>query len=247
MHIIGVIDLKDGNAVHARGGRREQYAPIARSAGLEVNGNPLVLARMYLEAFKLSDIYVADLNAIRSTGSGSQDDIIGVISALGASLWIDAGIARAADARRVVSAGAHILVVGLETLPSFDALADICRSSPRPVIFSLDLREGAPFAGGAAAGVDSPETIAAQAVRAGAQSIVVLDLARVGAREGPDVSLLHRVRAAVPDTPVLAGGGIRDLQDLQQLAQIGCAGALVATAIHEGRLTPADIAAARAL
>ncbi len=46
---------------------------------------------------------------------------------------------------------------------------------------------------------------------------------------------------------MFTGGGVRGIDDLQQLARIGCAGALVATAIHEGRLTPADIAAANEL
>jgi phosphoribosylformimino-5-aminoimidazole carboxamide ribotide isomerase len=44
---------------------------------------------------------------------------------------------------------------------------------------------------------------------------------------------------------VLAGGGVRDLDDLRQLAEFGCDGALVASALHDGRLTAADVAVAR--
>jgi phosphoribosylformimino-5-aminoimidazole carboxamide ribotide isomerase len=46
----------------------------------------------------------------------------------------------------------------------------------------------------------------------------------------------------VPDVDLLAGGGVRGLDDLEQLARIGCAGALVATTIHQGILTPAEVA-----
>jgi len=45
---------------------------------------------------------------------------------------------------------------------------------------------------------------------------------------------------------LLAGGGVRDPGDLRELAQLGCTGALVATALHDGRLTAEDVAAARA-
>jgi phosphoribosylformimino-5-aminoimidazole carboxamide ribotide isomerase len=44
---------------------------------------------------------------------------------------------------------------------------------------------------------------------------------------------------------LLAGGGVRDVEDLRALAARGCDGALVATALHDGRIGARDIAAAR--
>ena len=241
MRIIGVIDLKDGQAVHARGGRRELYAPVNRSGDTAVDGDPLALARVYIDTFGLSDIYVADLDAIAS--KTIQTATIAGVSALGASLWVDAGIAHAGDTTQVVAAGAETLVVGLETLASFEALAEICAHGARPVAFSLDLRAGAPI-GGTAASL-APEQIARRAADAGAQAIIVLDVARVGVSGGPDFALLRRIHSAIPTVPVYAGGGVRGIDDLRQLADIGCAGALVATAIHERRLTPSAVAAIR--
>ena len=243
VRIIGVIDLKDGKAVHARGGRRDLYAPVHQSAGLVVNGNPLTLARLYIDTFGLPEIYLADLDAIAS--HTLQTGTIREVSAAGAPLWVDAGIAQAGDTEPVVEAGAQTLVAGLETLTSFDALADICAHSPRPVAFSLDLRGGTPMSVNAQG--YSPEEIARRAVDAGAEMVIVLDVGRVGAAVGPDFDLLRRLQAAIPAAQLFAGGGVRGIDDLRQLAGTGCAGALVATAIHEGRLSPADITAARAL
>jgi len=48
----------------------------------------------------------------------------------------------------------------------------------------------------------------------------------------------------VTGAALLAGGGVRSLDDLRQLSRIGCDGALIATALHDGRLTAADVAAA---
>lgn len=244
MRIIGVIDLKDGIAVHARGGRRELYAPVHQSAGTVVHGDSLALARVYVDTFGLSEIYLADLDAIGS--KMLQVQAIRAISRLGARLWVDAGLARVNDAPAVSDAGAQTIVVGLETLESFDTLTDICRHSARPVAFSLDLRNGTPI-GGEAFAASTPEQIARRAVEAGAHTVIVLDVARVGVAAGPDFDVLKRIRSAVPAVPLFAGGGVRGIDDLRQLAGAGCAGALVATALHDGRLTRADVAAASAL
>ena len=66
MRLIGVIDVKDGHAVHARGGRRETYAPVSKAAGTSIDGDPVRLARVYLDTFGIDDIYIADLDAIAS-------------------------------------------------------------------------------------------------------------------------------------------------------------------------------------
>jgi phosphoribosylformimino-5-aminoimidazole carboxamide ribotide isomerase len=239
VRIIGVIDLKEGQAVHARGGRRDLYSPIQRSAGAIVDGDPLALVGVYVETFGLSEVYVADLDAIAS--HPLQAETIRGIGARGASLWIDAGVAHPDQTAAVLEAGAHMLVVGLETLASFEDLPEICVQSAQPVAFSLDLRDGASMSRTVAA---PAEDIARRAVDAGAQAVIVLDVARVGAAGGPDFDLLGRIRSAVPDVDLLAGGGVRGLDDLEQLARIGCAGALVATALHEGHLTRTDVATA---
>jgi phosphoribosylformimino-5-aminoimidazole carboxamide ribotide isomerase len=241
VHIIGVIDLKDGKAVHARGGRRETYAPVAQSAGVSIDGNAVTLARAYVEAFGLDTIYVADLNAI--AGDTPHDEVVRGIGGCGASLMVDAGVRRARDAQRIAGAGERTIVVGLETLQSFDALSEICGSCSS-VAFSLDLRDGVPLSGGAAGAGETPEEIAVKAASAGAEAIIVLDVARVGTGSGPDLQTVRRIRQRVSEAAVLAGGGVRNLADLGELARIGCDGALVASALHDGRLTAADVAAA---
>ena len=64
MRIIGVIDILDGRAVHARAGNRSAYAPIERAAGVRIDGNVEALARVYVETLGVKELYVADLDAI---------------------------------------------------------------------------------------------------------------------------------------------------------------------------------------
>ena len=239
MRIIGVIDLKDGQAVHARGGRREEYHAVSNATGTAINGDAVQLAGVYLNTFGLTDIYVADLDAIGS--AAANDHVVRSICGLGANVLVDAGVTSLDAARRVAATGADGVIVGLETLESFESLRQLCEHYP--VIFSLDLRNGAPMCS-AALDPLSPEDLARQAVTAGAQAIIVLDVARVGGQAGPDLQMLKRIRLVVRESQVLAGGGVRSLSDLQQLANIGCDGALVATALHDGRLTASDVSVA---
>ena len=238
MRIIGVIDLKDGLAVHARGGRRDEYAMVSEAAETVINGDAAKLAGVYLESLGLTDIYVADLDAI--TSAAPNDDVVRSICRLGGNVMVDGGVSTLEDAHRVAAAGAHEVIVGLETLPSFDILRDMCRH--HPVAFSLDLRNGIPMNGAGRTGL-SPEDLAREAVAAGAKAIIVLDVARVGGTAGPDTEMLKRIRAVVTGAALLAGGGVRGLDDLKLLDRIGCDGALIATALHDGRLTASDVAA----
>jgi phosphoribosylformimino-5-aminoimidazole carboxamide ribotide isomerase len=77
-------------------------------------------------------------------------------------------------------------------------------------------------------------------------ALLVLDLARVGTGAGgPELGLLSELRRAHPTVELLAGGGVGSRADLERLADAGCDGALVATALHDGRLGRAAIEAVR--
>ena len=242
MRVIGVIDLRGGEAVHARKGVRDQYEPVRRAAGVLFKpGDAVALATVYAERLGVTELYVADLDAILERRPNTV--LIERLVAHVRLLWLDAGISTVEQALRARALGAATVIVGLETLESFDALAAICDTvDGNNVAFSLDLRNGAPVLSGIPPG-DPPEAMAACASDAGARSVIVHDLARVGADTGVDFDLVGRVRRAVPEVTLLAGGGVRGMADLVRLAETGCDAALVASALHDGRLGATDVAA----
>jgi phosphoribosylformimino-5-aminoimidazole carboxamide ribotide isomerase len=77
--------------------------------------------------------------------------------------------------------------------------------------------------------------------------VIVIDLARVGTVRGIDVGLLSRIHSAAPTPGLVAGGGVRGWDDLVQIAKAGCNAALVATALHDGRISAAEISEAQKL
>lgn len=244
MTLIGVVDLMAGRAVRARGGARQRYLPVARAGGTLVAGDPLKLAHAYSE-LGLKTLYVADLDAI--AGAQMNRAMLCELAAV-APLWVDAGVASTEAAQRVADIGRARPVVGLETLPSFDALSAICASlGGAQVGFSLDLRDGIPVASAGLLYREPAPSIAKRATEAGAGTVLVVDLWRVGAAAGPDFDLLARVREAVPRPDLFMGGGIRGLDDMERLAGMGCDGAFVATAVYDGTLSAADVAVASRL
>jgi phosphoribosylformimino-5-aminoimidazole carboxamide ribotide isomerase len=173
-----------------------------------------------------------------------QRALLGALAGLRGRLLVDAAVTTPDRARELVADGATRVVVGLETLPSFDALTLVARAvGSKRVAFSLDLRDGATLAEAPLSG--TPLEVARAAVVAGAGAIIVLDLARVGSGRGVDLVLVQTLRCALPHVELLAGGGIGTARDLERLAHAGLDGALVATALHDGRIKRDDVAAIR--
>ncbi len=233
MRVIGVIDLKGGKAVHARGGSRDLYEPVhSVLLSEDQRGDAMALARAYRERLGLPEIYVADLDRI--TKGGPLSETVASIAAVGVPLMVDAGITSVTSAAAVLATGARRVVVGLETLTSLEELASIVEGvGPSGVVFSLDVRGEQVLTrpAGALTGVE-PVAVAREATSCGIRSVVVLDLARVGRSGGPRMSLVEQVRGACPDVELIAGGGVRDRKDIDRLAAIGCDAALVGTALH---------------
>jgi phosphoribosylformimino-5-aminoimidazole carboxamide ribotide isomerase len=241
VRVIPVLDLNGGRAVHSRGGRREHYAPV-QSKLARPAGDAVALARAYRDVLGSTECYLADLDAI--SGAEPQWTLLRAITAQGARWLVDAACTTTHRAREILDTGGARVVVGLETLSGFAALASLCRAMGRDrVVFSLDLYHSKPLIRAGAAIPGGPVEIAREAASAGVAALLMLDLARVGSGGGIDLALARRIRNAHPTLELLAGGGVEGEQDLERAAQAGLDGVLVATALHDGRIGAAQIQA----
>jgi phosphoribosylformimino-5-aminoimidazole carboxamide ribotide isomerase len=238
MRIIPVLDLTAGVVVRAAGGRRREYRPVV--SPLTTSSRPLDVADAFRAHFGLTELYVADLDAIG--GAPPALDLYAALRAAGFRLWVDAGVLAADRALALAEAGIERVVVGLETAAGPDVLADACREYGDRVVFSLDLKGGMPLGDAAAWGGEDARAVAEKAVAAGARRLLVLDLARVGGGGGTHTEgLCARLAAAHPGVEVSAGGGVRDVEDLRRLKACGVRAALVASALHDGGLRKEDL------
>jgi phosphoribosylformimino-5-aminoimidazole carboxamide ribotide isomerase len=224
MLIIPVIDLLDGRAVHARGGRRHLYRSL--STPLCRDPDPQAVAAAYLSLHPFAVLYLADLNAIQDKGDNTS-----TIGALRrrfrkCEFWVDAGTAS------MDLAGVRLRpVIGTETGLGVAELARLRAGRHRPIL-SLDF--GAEGYRGDPAILGNPDCWPAD--------VIVMSLSKVGSRGGPDLDRIASLKARAPRKRFHAGGGLRDERDLELLAAAGAAGVLTATALHEGAIDSAALA-----
>lgn len=244
MRVIPVIDLLGGQVVRGIAGRRHEYRPI--ESQLASNARPATVARALREKFGFDTVYVADLDAIQ--GRPPNVESWQAIDGEGLELWLDAGIGNPQALRALQallfsrSINAEI-VIALESLQ--DDLSDEdwrdARGASQLQIFSLDLKSGIPNHQIVEWRNSSAIEIGRIAHARGFHNIIVLDLSDVGTNGGTrTIQLCQQLKRELHPVRIIAGGGVRGFADLRALAA-GCEAVLVASALHDGRLTPGDI------
>jgi phosphoribosylformimino-5-aminoimidazole carboxamide ribotide isomerase len=228
--IVPVLDLKGGQVVHARAGERSRYLPIRST--LTAGSEPRAVLDGLLSLAPFRRVYIADLDAIE--GRGDHRALIAELARAyrGIAFWLDGGFAGATQAAAALADGAAP-VLGSESLPDEHALtAAVQRLGAAYCVLSLDYR-GERFVG--------PAAIEARA-ELWPDQVIAMTLSRVGSGAGPDMTRLAALRRIAGARQLFAAGGVRDAGDLDRLAAMGLAGALVASALHDGRLTAPDLA-----
>lgn len=235
MRVIPVLDLLDGKVVHGVSGEREKYKPI--DSDLIDSADPLPVASKF-EEMGFGEIYVADLNAIQ--GDGENIDFISrIASETQLSLMVDAGFRNSEGPEPYVEGGVDKLVLATETLGSLDVVKEVRAEYPTNIVASVDLKGDEVIAESQDLRRPFPELVRGFKEN-GTSEIILLNLEKVGSSTGPDIELVERGLRHVKN-PVLIGGGVRNVQDLISLREVGAAGALVATALHDRSIEVEDL------
>lgn len=232
MKVIPVIDILNGIVVHAVRGRRKEYQPL--KSVLCASANPLDVATAF-KALGFDELYVADLDAI--TGKHTNFSILKQIAdRTGLELTVDAGITDLEKAEKVRRSHVSNIVIGTETLTNINFVKEAIKFLGREkVVVSLDLIDGKVTGRFELGKFRDPVALSREFQEMGVAKIIMLDLARVGSGEGVNLPILKKVMRKL-GTNVIVGGGVRDVKDLLELQDIGVFGALLATALHSGRI-----------
>ncbi len=237
MRAIPVIDILNGVVVHAVRGKRKEYKPL-RSVLMQ-SVNPVTVASA-LKKFGFGELYLADLDAIMRTGQ-NLSVIRQIAEETSAILMVDAGVTDLNQARQLLQNKVSKLIVGTETLQTQDFLKDaIDFLGSEKIIVSLDLKAGKVLSKSESIRLKDPLTVARELEASNVAELIVIDLARVGTREGVDLLLLEEMRENL-NIKLLVGGGVRDVDDLVDLEKLGIDGVLLATALHSGQISREDL------
>lgn len=236
MRLIPVLDIMDGQVVRGVAGDRDRYRP--NTSCFVESSDPLATLSAINETFDPELIYVADLDGIRNRHP--QWKLLERLVDAGPNFAVDSGAADVEEVMQLKELGVAQVVIGGESLPSLERLGEIVDAvGPDGVVFSLDLMNGVPL--GIAMRGHSPRDAARLAHDAGIRHMIVLDLSSVGMNSGPvTTSLCRWLRQQQLPMRLWTGGGVRSIDDLRALSGAGIDGVLVASALHEGRITAED-------
>ncbi|GFO97952.1 histidine biosynthesis protein [groundwater metagenome] len=226
--IIFVLDILNGIAVHALRGERSKYMPVAGSRVCD-SSSPLDI----ISALAPREVYIADLDRLQHQGNNLE--LIKKISEKTQTM-ADIGAENLNDVEKCAGI-ADAIILGTETA-SLDLIERAALRFPGRINVSIDMKNGRVLTKDRNMEIE-PVELVRELNNYEIRDIIVLELARVGTGAGIEVDFLKDI-AGASSHDVLVGGGIKDMDDIEALERIGISGALVATAVHSGKI-PADL------
>ncbi len=224
--IVPAVDVLDGRAVRLL---RGDYDAVEVDAG-----DPLELVRR-AAATAPPLVHVVALGAARD--GGAPVELARAVSAAAAPVPVQlgGGVRAVADAVALAEAGVARVIVGTAAFGEIPLRAFVDALAERLVV-AVDIADGIVRTAG---WLDSAGLTAQQALErcsaAGVQNVVCTAIDRDGARGGPDLELLHEVRALFGGS-ILAAAGIRDRADVDAVRALGINGVVVGRAWLDGTL-----------
>ena len=231
MIVIPAIDLKDGHCVRLLQGDMDKSTIFS--------DDPVSVARRWKD-HGCKRLHLVDLNGAFA-GEPVNGDIVEQIAEEMADvpIQVGGGIRTLEIIERYCDAGASNIIIGTKAISDIDFVIEACRSFPGKISVGLDARDGRLATEGwsKVSGLMAIEYVE-KLVDLGVFEIIYTDISRDGMLGGVNVeATLSMARAT--NIPIVASGGIRDLEDIKRLIEVsseGIVGAITGRAIYEGTL-----------
>jgi phosphoribosylformimino-5-aminoimidazole carboxamide ribotide isomerase len=225
--VIPALDVLEGRCVRLSQGRRDRVT-------IE-GGYPAAAATRFVGE-GAARLHVVDLDGAFS--GRPTPGLVERVAAAGVPVQVGGGLRDEATMEAALDAGAARVIVGTAALDP-GALTLLAERFGERLVVAVDARDGRVVADGWVSETDvAPRQLAQACAEAGVRRLLVTATRRDGSLAGPDVELLGEVLEA--GLPILAAGGIASLDDLRELRDLGCEGAVVGSALWSGRFGLAE-------
>lgn len=234
MDLYARVNILDGRAVRLpRGDVRDAIAldadPIARAHSWQERG--------------ADRVYVVDLDAAAYRKYGNRQLINELVAAMDCPVDVGGGIRSEDDAARLLGAGASRIVMGTAAIENQNMVWELCRTYPGSIIVSLDVKEDEELMvhGWTEHSGRFLEEVILEMSSAGVAGFMVSEALRNVLVDAPNFEILQRC-LEYADEPVVAAGGVRNLDDLERMRALEfngrhLGGVIVGREVTEGRFT----------
>ncbi|MCG6659816.1 1-(5-phosphoribosyl)-5-[(5-phosphoribosylamino)methylideneamino]imidazole-4-carboxamide isomerase [Halomonas campisalis] len=235
MLVIPAIDLKDGQCVRLKQGRMDDATTYG--------DDPVAMAARWVEA-GARRLHLVDLNGAFEGRPVNGEAVTAIARRFpDLPIQIGGGIRSAETIEHYLAAGVSWVIIGTQAVKQPAFVGEMCRAFPDHVIVGLDARDGYVATDGwAEVSEVKAVDLAKRFADDGVSSIVYTDIARDGMMNGVNVEATAAL-ARDGGLPVIASGGVTNLDDLRALVaagEPGILGAITGRAIYEGSLDVAE-------
>ncbi len=243
MRIIPAIDLKDGRCVRLFQGKFDKAT--------EYSSNPVEIGRRF-SALDVDDLHIVDLDGARTGTQDNRAIVAEIAAATELDIQLGGGIRERDDVASWLEAGVTRCVLGSVAIREPGVVRGwLGDFGAERIVLALDVRlarDGTPLLT-ASGWTEESGTTLWQALDdyagAGALQVLCTDVARDGAMEGPNFGLYVEILNRYPSLQLQASGGVRNIEDLELLRELGVPAAITGKALLDGKITDTEVAAFR--
>jgi len=228
MLIIPVIDLSQGIVVHAICGKRKSYQPITSTISNNCKPESILSAFFKLYPFKI--IYIADLDAIQ--GNGNQSKLINKFASKykECEFWVDAGIHQILTRKSNNTSKNIKFILGTENNIALHDYEKTIKNNP-DILLSLDFNENGL--------INNSYLLDSSSIWP--KKVIVMMLHKVGSNNGIDAKHLKNIISINKNSEIYLAGGIKNSNDIISLNSKNIKGCLIATALHQQKITKKEL------
>lgn len=234
MHIIPAIDIIDGKCVRLTQGDYTQQKVY--------NEDPLEVAKAFADA-GITRLHLVDLDGARAKHIVNHKVLERIASKTNLHIDFGGGLKHDDDLRIAFECGARQITGGTVAVKDPDLFLSWLEGfGPERIILGADVKNGKIAVSGWEE--ESQEELLPFLERylaAGVRYAICTDVSKDGLLAGSARELYAEIRAEFPDLQLIASGGVTAIEEVEELREIGCFGAIIGKAIYEGRIALEDL------
>ena len=228
MLLIPAIDLRGGRCVRLRQGDYGQETVFSE--------DPVAVGREFVRQGAIY-LHLVDLDGAKEGRPVHLPLIRTLTEAAGVPCELGGGLRQDADLQAAFAVGVDRVIIGTQALKRPEWFAAAAQRFPGKMVLGLDAKEGCVATEG---WLEVSSMQAIDVVRRFEKlplaAVIYTDIGRDGMLSGPNLDAL-KVLADSTKLPVIASGGVSNLDDVRRLSRLPLAGCIVGRALYEGTLT----------